>query len=115
MRALLFATLLTATPLLAQNTSQSGDISGTYSVLGRNPDGAAYSGSIELTATGNRYTGAWSIAGQDFRGSGTLDGRILTLHWAEGGDPVVYVLMPDGELHGTWADGLALERLEPQR
>ncbi|SMX50479.1 LIC10280 family protein [Maliponia aquimaris] len=115
MRALLLAALLTATPLAAQDTGQFTDLTGSYRVEGRNPDGSAYSGTLTLTASGPRYIGDWTIAGQSFRGSGTLDGRILTLQWSEGAEPVVYVLMPDGALHGTWADGRALDRLEPQR
>lgn len=115
MRALLIASLLFASPLCAQDSGHLADISGTYGVEGRNPDGSAYSGTLVLTASGPRYVGEWTIAGQTFRGSGTLDGRILTLQWAEGADPVIYVLMPDGELHGTWADGRGLDRLEPQR
>ncbi|WP_417207950.1 hypothetical protein [Antarctobacter sp.] len=120
MRALLLsACLLGATPAVAQDVGQDGsqtlDIAGTYRVEGRNPDGSAYTGELRLTAQGARYTGEWTIAGQVFQGIGTLEGRVLSLIWDEGAEPVVYVLMPDGELHGTWADGRALDRLEPLR
>ena len=114
MRPLVFAALLAATPLQAQDSGQITDISGTYRVEGRNPDGSAYACTLVLRAQGTRYVGDWTIAGQNFRGSGTLEGRILTLQWQEGADPAIYVLMPDGELHGTWADGRALDRLQPE-
>jgi hypothetical protein len=113
MRPLLFAALLSATPVFAQDTGQSTDITGAYAVEGRNIDGSAYNGDLTLSTRGNRYLGSWLIAGQAFRGSGDLEGRILTLQWEEGTAPVIYVLMPDGELHGTWADGRALERAMP--
>ena len=28
--------------------------------------------------------------------------------------PVYYVILPNGELHGTWANGTGLEKLVPQ-
>ena len=36
-----------------------------------------------------------------------------TVEW--GSDyPVYYLILPSGELHGTWANGTALERLIPR-
>lgn len=116
MRALIMTALLLAPPLYAQDQGQQQytDITGRYSVEGRNPDGSAYSGAFDLTAQPPRYLGQWQIAGQSYSGVGTFDGTVLSLQWDEGAEPVVYVLMPDGELHGTWNDGRALERLEPR-
>src|SRR6056297_2323809 len=105
MRPLILAALLGATPVLAQNSGQTTDITGSYRVEGRNVDGSAYSGSLVLSTQGATYLGDWRIAEQAYRGVGRLDGRILILQWQDGADPVVYVVMPDGELHGTWADG----------
>ena len=115
MGALLLAALVAATPAPGQHGGQSRDLSGAYSVEGHNPGRSVYSGTLFLTLQGPRYIGEWVIAGQSFRRDGTFDGRVLTVNWAGGSDPVVHVLMPDGELHGIWADGHALDRREPAR
>ena len=49
----------------------------------------------------------------EHRGVGVLDGRVVTVDWGDA-TPVIYVVMEDGELHGTWADGTALEKLTPR-
>ena len=36
--------------------------------------------------------------------------QVLMINWGQS-TPVVYVVMPGGELHGTWAGGTALEKL----
>ena len=54
----------------------------------------------------------WRVGRETYTGEGRIDGRVLTVDWGAE-DPIVYVLMPDGELHGTWADGRALEKLSP--
>ncbi|KHQ52101.1 LIC10280 family protein [Mameliella alba] len=123
MRALLLSACLLSLPFLpgpltAQESlhlEAGADITGAYRVAGRNPDGSAYTGTLEMTANGAQYQLAWTIAGQVFRGTGRLEGRILTVDWQGDSNPVVYVLMPNGALHGTWADGHALDRLEPLR
>lgn len=44
---------------------------GTYSVEGTNPDnGSTYSGTVEVTRTGETYQVVWDIAGQRFVGTG---------------------------------------------
>ncbi|MBY6116430.1 hypothetical protein KUW09_15935 [Mameliella alba] len=115
MRALIFSACLLAAPLVAQESLQlegSPDLAGHYRVDGRNPDGSAYSGTVDLRENGGQYAVTWTIAGQVYRGTGRLQGRLLTVDWQGDSDPVFYVLMPDGDLHGTWADGRGLDRLE---
>lgn len=55
----------------------------------------------------------WLVNGDTIRGQGTREGRILTIDWGDK-TPVIYVVMPDRTLHGTWDDGLALEKLTPR-
>lgn len=55
---------------------------------------------------------AWRIGNETYSGEGLIDGRIVAVNWGAE-TPVVYVVMPDGDLHGTWDDGYALERLSP--
>ena len=48
-----------------------------------------------------------------YSGTGNRDGNVLLVDW--GADYlIVYTIMDDGELHGTWADGYALDRLSPR-
>ena len=107
-RLFLALPLVFAAPVLAQGIPS--DISGTYRVEGRNPDGSAYKGKLTVVeSTGGAVAFAWIVANQSYAGVGMRDGRVVSVDW--GADsPVVYVIMPDGELHGTWGDGTALER-----
>ncbi|MDO6963096.1 hypothetical protein [Rhizobium alvei] len=47
------------------------DPSGTYNVRGLNPDdGKEYTGTVEVSRTGETYTVVWEIAGTKFVGTG---------------------------------------------
>lgn len=97
-------------PVLAQSETS---ISGTYRAAGMNPDGTKYSGRVQIAEQGSIVAINWQIASQSYSGRGIRDGRVVTVDW--GADtPVVYVVMANGELHGTWDNGAALERLIPQ-
>ena len=97
---------------MAAHAQSLPDISGTYLAEGRNPDGSTYVGQAVLAQDGSTVTVAWSVGQQGYKGRGTFDGRVLQVDWGDT-HPVIYVLMPGGALHGTWADGRALERLTP--
>ena len=85
-------------------------ILGDYHAYGRNADGSAYSGTVAISGNADgSVTVDWSV-GNTYSGIGILNGDVLTVEW--GADhPAFYVVMPDGELHGTWADGAGLELL----
>ncbi|WP_322864999.1 hypothetical protein U5922_001575 [Aquicoccus sp. G2-2] len=88
------------------------DISGTYQAQGRNPDGSTYRGHVSVRqGAGGGVAFAWVVGKQSYAGTGTREGRVVSVNW---GDkfPVIYVIMPNGALHGTWANGRALERLQ---
>lgn len=109
-RRFLFAALITlalAPPALAQS------ILGTYSADGRNPDGSSYSGTVWIDQAGKGFAFRWQIGNQSYTGSGTQSGDVVTVNWGDA-HPVYYLVMPDGELHGTWADGRGLEKLTPR-
>lgn len=89
------------------------DITGPYRAEGRNPDGSAYSGLATVAQQGNAVQINWSVGNQTYSGSGIRTGQVVVINWGQP-DPVVYVVMLDGQLHGTWAKGTALERLLPQ-
>ena len=111
---------LTAAPALAQGKKGGSDsmtrapaIGGTYDAKGMNPDGSGYSGTVEIVLDGADVDFTWRIGNDTYRGAGQLDGRVATVDWGDA-HPVIYVVMDDGELHGTWADGTALEKLTPR-
>lgn len=107
----LFSACLAA-PALAQSLRKSRNIAGRYRAQGRNPDGSAYSGTVRIEQEGEAVAFAWNV-GSTYTGTGFVEGQVVTVDW--GSDtPVIYVIMDDGELHGTWADGRALEKLTPQ-
>ena len=118
-RRLILAGLLSglALPALAQGRKSGGPpdaltrpIAGAYTARGLNADGTAYSGTVEIVEQGMAIEMTWQVAGDTIRGQGIREGRIVTVDWGDK-TPVVYVLMPDGSLHGTWDDGTALEKL----
>lgn len=104
-------TFMTAAALFIIGTvAAMADISGSYFVYGRNADGSAYDGTLQIVEIGDKtYNVFWSV-GTEYSGTGTLEGSVFTVEWGAQ-NPAVYVVMPDGELHGTWADGLGLELL----
>ncbi|SIO13323.1 LIC10280 family protein [Vannielia litorea] len=105
--AALTATLALSTPLAAQS------LTGSYTAQGRNPDGSAYTGTVEIVENGGAVSITWTV-GNSYAGAGTIDGKLITVQW--GSDhPLYYVITPSGELHGTWGNGTALERLIPMR
>lgn len=105
--------LLLALPLLLLPALALADgLAGTYRAEGRNPDGSAYTGSARIEDDGATIRVFWKVGASSYSGVGFRDGRVVVVDWGQT-DPVVYVVMSDGELHGTWAGGRALERLIP--
>lgn len=98
--------------LLAGSALAQG-LTGSYGAQGRNPDGSTYTGTVQMTQSADVISMAWRVGASSYIGTGVKEGRVLTINWGEA-TPVVYVVMPDGTLHGTWADGLGLEKLTPQ-
>ena len=83
---------------------------GTYTVLGANPNGSTYSGTLTMRRSGNTYHLRWKIGNQVYSGVGALKNSTLTVDW---GDkyPVIYQVQANGVLKGRWANGKARETL----
>ena len=98
----------------SDNDSSSSDADvfvGTWALSGFS------SGGQDITAVVGQQGSAvqinWTVGNQSYSGSGIRDGQVVVINWGQT-DPVVYVVMTNGELHGTWNRGTALERLLPQ-
>jgi len=89
---------------------EAEELTGNYSVAGRNPDGTTYDGTVVLTQQGRTFTLIWTVGTDSYRGVGELDGNVLTVDWG-GKTPVVYAIMADGHLKGLWAAGRGAEEL----
>lgn len=102
---------IVALPMGATAQDGFGNITGFYKAEGRNPNGSSYTGKVSVQEQpGGGVAFAWEVGNQTYTGIGLREGRVVTVNW--GADsPVVYVVMQDGSLHGTWSNGKALERL----
>jgi uncharacterized caspase-like protein len=87
---------------------------GNYRVQGTNPDGSPYRGTLTLERSGPLYLVRWKIGKDTYEGQGTLNGSTLTIDWGQP-DPVIYQVMNDGTLEGTWAKGRGKESLTPEQ
>ncbi|MEW9921003.1 hypothetical protein AB2B41_15430 [Marimonas sp. MJW-29] len=100
------AALMACGPLAAQQI----DISGTYRAEGRNPNGSAYTGSAVVSEINGIVQVQWTVGSQSYAGTGRRDGQVVVVNWGQPA-PVIYVVMSNGDLYGTWENGTALERL----
>lgn len=100
---------LLATPVAAQQSN----INGVYEAQGRNPDGSSYTGQAIVAEKGGSVQINWTVGQQTYAGSGHRDGQVVVVNWGQPA-PVIYVVMSNGDLYGTWANGTALERLVRQ-
>ena len=109
-RIFLFSALVVAFvgPAIAQGLG----VSGQYQVDGRNPDGTAYSGVARVIQIGDQVRITWEIAGRRFEGQGVVQGDQITVDWGDT-TPVIYVILDDGTLSGTWAGGQGSDVLTP--
>ena len=110
---LLIVLLLIGASVTARQTHTTpGDlprnVDGRYRVSGTNPDGAQYTGSLEVIAQGSVFEFRWNVGGQ-YEGIGVKNGKIVAVAFANGGDGsgcgvVNYMIMNDGTLDGRWGN-----------
>lgn len=93
--------------------AQQIDINGVFRAEGRYVNGTAYVGSAIVSETNGNVQISWTLDGQSYSGTGVRQGQIVAVNGGQP-DPIVYVIMANGAMHGTWANGTALERLIPQ-
>lgn len=100
----------TATPM-----ASGRGLAGRYVVAGRNPDGSAYRGTLDLRADTGGYALQWQT-GNDYLGTALEYGGVLAGAWGAGCGVVVYRL-GDGGLTGIWrtpGNGTGRETLFPR-
>jgi hypothetical protein len=93
--------------------AQNVDINGFYQAQGRNPDGSAYAGTAVVAEVNGSVQINWTVGTQSYAGTGSREGQVVVVNWGQPA-PVVYVVMANGDLYGTWQNGTALERLVRQ-
>jgi hypothetical protein len=93
-----------ATPTNAPATPP--DIAGTYNVLGSNPDGGSYKGTLEIIPHGDVYQFRWN-AGTQYDGVGVANGNVVAVAFANGANGkgcgvIDFEIAGDGGLEGKW-------------
>jgi hypothetical protein len=106
------------TPPSATSATIPRDIAGNYKIVGTNPDGSSYRGTLEIVASGSGYRLIWNAGPQPYVGVGMKDENILSVGWGGNYCAVAsYRIQPDGILDGKWAtlnqDDIGAELLVP--
>jgi hypothetical protein len=87
-------------------TTSAPDIAGKYNVVGGNPGGGNYKGTLEIIPHGDVYQFRWN-AGTQYDGVGVANGSVVAVAFANGpngkGCGVIdYEIAGDGALDGKW-------------
>lgn len=82
------------------------NIGGKYNIVGTNPNGAAYRGTVQIIPQGDVYQFRWS-AGYQYDGVGVVHGDVVAVAFASGANGkgcgvVDYKIRDDGSLVGRW-------------
>ena len=84
----------------------AADIAGKYNIVGSNPDGGSYKGTLEVIPHGDVYQFRWD-AGTQYDGVGVANGTVVAVAFANGANGkgcgvVDYEIAGDGTLDGKW-------------
>ncbi len=87
-------------------TNPTTNFEGRYRVVGTNPGGGKYSGTLDVIEHGGVYQFRWN-AGSQYDGVGVSNGRFVAVAFANGSDGsgcgvVDYTVLKDGTLEGIW-------------
>lgn len=104
----------------ASSAATAQDVSGRYTVEGRNFDGSRYRGTVEISVTSkNTCRIRWNV-GSVSEGICMRNGKVFAATYGSGGTAglVIYEIRPDGRMEGLWTvadrDGVGTETLIPQ-
>jgi hypothetical protein len=103
------------------STASALTIGGRYNVQGTNPNGAAYSGTAQITPSGSACRITWQTGSTSSSGICMLANKAFAASYILQGKQglVVYELQPNGSLKGWWTiadtQGVGTENLFPQQ
>ncbi|CAN7317962.1 hypothetical protein [Rhizobium sp. LjRoot254] len=98
------------------------DPTGTFQVLGKNPNGQEYKGVVKVARTGETYSVAWNVGGTEFIGTdlgakfvgdrfqmgpASPDDTAISVGYISGQSfgMAMYFQQPDGTWQGIWTYG----------
>jgi len=95
-----------STSTTSSSNTPAPDIAGKYNVIGSNPDGGPYKGTLEVIAHGDVYQFRWN-AGTQYDGVAVQNGKMVAVAYANGPDGkgcgvIDYDIQSDGALAGKW-------------
>src|SRR5436190_3545380 len=98
-----FAILATLLAVGWSATASAQGVGGQYTVKGTNPDGSPYSGTAEITPSGDTCRMVWNT-GSTSRGICMLANKSFAASYRMGDAVglVIYEVLPDGILKGVW-------------
>jgi hypothetical protein len=87
-------------------TVSAAEIAGKYNVVGTNPDGGTYKGTLQILTHGDVLQFRWN-AGEQYDGVGVANGNVVAVAFASGSNGkgcgvVDYTIKDDGMLDGKW-------------
>jgi hypothetical protein len=106
-RTVLLGVVLTAVCVMNSNAAPPDvpELVGTYRCDGKNPDGSAYRGVVEIAKVRDTFRVKWTLDDSAVMGVGIYSNSILAVSYF-GGAPAVVVYKVDGtSLVGEWTMG----------
>lgn len=73
--------LLTLSLVFLADLASAQSVTGSYRVEGRNPDGSAYSGRVQISGTAKALVVEWQVANQRYTGKGSRNGDVVWIDW----------------------------------
>jgi hypothetical protein len=95
------------TEIAARTKGSGSDLDGVYDIVGKNPQGQTYKGTLIVIQSGDGYTFDWD-AGNKFSGFGIRAGSFIAVGF--GGKQcsfVGYDVQSDGTLDGKWGNQIS--------
>jgi len=106
-RIVLLGVVVAALAVMASTAAQVTlpDLAGVYSCDGKNPDGSAYHGVVEISKVRETFRVRWTMDDGAIMGVGIYSGGVFAVSYF-GGAPAVVVYKVDGStLVGEWTMG----------
>lgn len=106
-RTVLLGVVVAALAVMGSTAAQTPqpDLAGVYSCDGKNPDGSAYHGVVEISKVRDTFRVRWTMDDGAIMGVGIYSGGVFAVSYF-GGAPAVVVYKVDGTtLVGEWTMG----------